>query len=308
MDRRRARRPRADGRHGTVDIVITTLDKPDFCAKLLTQIGEDELLRPYLDTVFVSEQGKKKVADHELFPLAEKALGDLLVVSNTLWGALRPFLLTRPRGLRNLKSAGVFSLPRMLRTRAPAAPTPGEGAAGSSARPVERGALAQDPPVGNGDGSRSRHERSYRQSGSGAHPCRLFRTRSRRGARPAVSVRRHRFGSWLVLEVEGEMDMQAAALVADVDGRESAFVVFDLHGVTFMDATGLRVMATMRRRAVAAGGCVRVVAPSGQARRLLMLSRSDRLFRVFGSVLEAVSTPVGPRDTGHDANWSAGDR
>ena len=67
--------------HGTVDIVITTLDKPDFCAKLLAQIGEDDLLRPYLDTVFVSEQGKKKVADHELFPLAEKALGDLLVIN-----------------------------------------------------------------------------------------------------------------------------------------------------------------------------------------------------------------------------------
>src|SRR5215217_4832967 len=67
--------------HGTVDIVITTLDKPDFCAKLLTQIGEDELLRPYLDTVFVSEQGKKKVVDHELFPLAEKSLGDLLVIN-----------------------------------------------------------------------------------------------------------------------------------------------------------------------------------------------------------------------------------
>ena len=39
------------------------------------------MLRPYLDTVFVSEQGKKKVADHELFTLAEKALGDLLVIN-----------------------------------------------------------------------------------------------------------------------------------------------------------------------------------------------------------------------------------
>ena len=67
--------------HGTVDIVITTVNKPDFCAKLLTQIGEDETLRPYLDTVFVSEQGTQKVADHELFPLAEKALGDLLVIN-----------------------------------------------------------------------------------------------------------------------------------------------------------------------------------------------------------------------------------
>jgi galactofuranosylgalactofuranosylrhamnosyl-N-acetylglucosaminyl-diphospho-decaprenol beta-1,5/1,6-galactofuranosyltransferase len=73
--------PAERDQHGTVDIVITTLNKPDFCAKLLAQIGEDELLRPYLDTVFVSEQGTQKVVDHELFPLAEKALGDLLVVN-----------------------------------------------------------------------------------------------------------------------------------------------------------------------------------------------------------------------------------
>ncbi len=67
--------------HGTADIVITTMNRPDFCAKLLTQIGEDDQLRPYLDTVFVSEQGTKKVADSEFFEYAEKALGDRLVVN-----------------------------------------------------------------------------------------------------------------------------------------------------------------------------------------------------------------------------------
>ncbi len=67
--------------HGTADIVITTMNRPDFCAKLLTQIGEDDQLRPYLDTVFVSEQGTQKVADSEFFAFAEKALGDQLVVN-----------------------------------------------------------------------------------------------------------------------------------------------------------------------------------------------------------------------------------
>jgi galactofuranosylgalactofuranosylrhamnosyl-N-acetylglucosaminyl-diphospho-decaprenol beta-1,5/1,6-galactofuranosyltransferase len=67
--------------HGTADIVITTMNRPDFCAKLLTQIGEDEKLRPYLDTVFVSEQGNQKVADSEFFPYAEKVLGDRLLVN-----------------------------------------------------------------------------------------------------------------------------------------------------------------------------------------------------------------------------------
>lgn len=45
---------RAD--HGTADICITTMNRPDFCAKLLTQIGEDADLAPYLDTVMVMEQ------------------------------------------------------------------------------------------------------------------------------------------------------------------------------------------------------------------------------------------------------------
>jgi galactofuranosylgalactofuranosylrhamnosyl-N-acetylglucosaminyl-diphospho-decaprenol beta-1,5/1,6-galactofuranosyltransferase len=73
--------PADRAQHGTADIVITTMNRPDFCAKLLTQIGEDDQLRPYLDTVFVSEQGTKKVADSEFFQFAEKALGDRLVVN-----------------------------------------------------------------------------------------------------------------------------------------------------------------------------------------------------------------------------------
>jgi len=66
--------------HGTVDICITTMNRPDFCAKLLGQLGDDERLRPYLDTVFVMEQGSKLVAESEFFPAAEKALGDQLSV------------------------------------------------------------------------------------------------------------------------------------------------------------------------------------------------------------------------------------
>ena len=57
--------------HGTADIAITTMNRPDFCAKLLSQIGDDDLLRPYLDTVMVMEQGTQKVADSEFFPAAQ---------------------------------------------------------------------------------------------------------------------------------------------------------------------------------------------------------------------------------------------
>ncbi|WP_232679509.1 glycosyltransferase [Nocardioides sp. R-C-SC26] len=64
--------------HGTTDIAITTMNRPDFCAKLLGQIGSDETLAPYLDTVLVMEQGTDKVVDSPEFAAAQEALGDRL--------------------------------------------------------------------------------------------------------------------------------------------------------------------------------------------------------------------------------------
>ncbi len=66
--------------HGTVDIAITTMNRPDFCAKLLGQIGADDQLAPYLDTVFVMEQGTDKVVDSPDFKTASDLLGDTLRV------------------------------------------------------------------------------------------------------------------------------------------------------------------------------------------------------------------------------------
>ncbi|GAA3552812.1 glycosyltransferase [Nocardioides daeguensis] len=65
--------------HGTVDLAITTMNRPDFCAKLLAQLGTPELL-PYLDTVFVMEQGTQLVRDSAYFPGAEEGLGGRLKV------------------------------------------------------------------------------------------------------------------------------------------------------------------------------------------------------------------------------------
>ncbi|GAA1509428.1 glycosyltransferase [Nocardioides humi] len=65
--------------HGTVDLAITTMNRPDFCAQLLGQLGTPELL-PYLDTVFVMEQGNQLVRDSEYFPSAEEGLGGRLRV------------------------------------------------------------------------------------------------------------------------------------------------------------------------------------------------------------------------------------
>jgi galactofuranosylgalactofuranosylrhamnosyl-N-acetylglucosaminyl-diphospho-decaprenol beta-1,5/1,6-galactofuranosyltransferase len=70
--------PEDRAQHGTVDLAITTMNRPDFCAKLLGQIGGDDDLRPYLDTVFVMEQGTQKVVDSPEFAKAEATLGGKL--------------------------------------------------------------------------------------------------------------------------------------------------------------------------------------------------------------------------------------
>ena len=64
--------------NGTTTVGITTMNRPDFCAKLLAQIGEDEDLPPFLDEVFVAEQGTQKVTDSPEFAKAQASLGDRL--------------------------------------------------------------------------------------------------------------------------------------------------------------------------------------------------------------------------------------
>ncbi|MFC7493863.1 MULTISPECIES: glycosyltransferase [unclassified Nocardioides] len=59
---------------GTVTVAITTMNRPDFCAKLVAQLGADEQVLGILDEVLVMEQGTKKVVDSAEFPAAEKAV------------------------------------------------------------------------------------------------------------------------------------------------------------------------------------------------------------------------------------------
>ena len=61
-------------------IAITTMNRPDFCAKLLAQMGNDPGVQSLLDEVLVMEQGSQKVVDSPQFPGAQAALGDKLRV------------------------------------------------------------------------------------------------------------------------------------------------------------------------------------------------------------------------------------
>jgi len=67
-------------------------------------------------------------------------------------------------------------------------------------------------------------------------------------------------------------------------GYVTSFII-DLAGVDFMDTNGLAVLVFLQRRVRINGGEVRLVGPKNQgARRVLHLTRFDRVFEIFESV------------------------
>lgn len=103
--------PHDRSQHGTVTIGITTMNRQDFCAKLLAQLGDSDQLAGYLDEVLVLEQGKEKVVGSEFFPEAEKALGDRLrIIEQGNIGGSGGFARAQYEGLRSGRSKYVLML------------------------------------------------------------------------------------------------------------------------------------------------------------------------------------------------------
>lgn len=103
--------PEDRAQRGTVTIGITTMNRPDFCAKLLAQLGESGMLEGVLDEVLVMEQGKQKVVDSEFFPEAEKALGERLrIIEQGNIGGSGGFARAQYEGLKAGRSTYVMML------------------------------------------------------------------------------------------------------------------------------------------------------------------------------------------------------
>jgi anti-anti-sigma factor len=102
----------------------------------------------------------------------------------------------------------------------------------------------------------------------------------------------------VILAVSGRIDAftapslreQAEQLAADAIRH----IVCDLSNVAFMDSAGLAVLVSLMKRCRQARGDVRLVWPSAEtARRILQLTKFDRVFERFDDRDAAVSSFLG---------------
>ncbi|GAA1955871.1 hypothetical protein GCM10009798_13940 [Nocardioides panacihumi] len=116
----------------------------------------------------------------------------------------------------------------------------------------------------------------------------LARAEDRPDDTPGI-VRRHKQGSWLVIEPEGELDITTVPLLRRSLKRHAARVVFDLGRVTFVDASFLDFLAQIVNHQAHGHCTVRVARPSPQARRLLEFTALNLPLEVYGSLDEALA-------------------
>ncbi|WP_158263075.1 STAS domain-containing protein [Amycolatopsis sp. CA-128772] len=114
-------------------------------------------------------------------------------------------------------------------------------------------------------------------------------------AQDAVRVRLHStedLAGALVLEVAGQIDLLTSGQLADAVTaalpRRPPVLVINLSAVTFLDSTGLSVLA--QAHAATTGTAVRVVAiEDGMPRRAMTLTGMDQLLPVFATPAAALA-------------------
>ena len=76
--------------------------------------------------------------------------------------------------------------------------------------------------------------------------------------------------------------------MAEVAGQRGAIIVVDMAANTFCDYSGVNVLVRAYKRARAGGGEIRLVMGGAVAHRVFKVTGLDRVFRVFGSLAEAI--------------------
>ncbi|MEU7044185.1 STAS domain-containing protein [Streptomyces varsoviensis] len=103
-------------------------------------------------------------------------------------------------------------------------------------------------------------------------------------------------GGTLVIELYGELDIWSTVTLAghveSLLDRPRPDVVVDLREVTFLDASGLRMLVRVKRQVADKGGALRIVRPCPRVWRVLRLTRLDRAFTVLDGLPAALERPA----------------
>ena len=107
-----------------------------------------------------------------------------------------------------------------------------------------------------------------------------------------LSLTTRQDGGTTVVEIAGEIDVYTApqlrSQLLDASAAGNADLVLDMTGVTFLDSTGLGILVGARRRAVEAGGDLRLVVAHSAVLKIFRITGLDRVFTIEASLDRAL--------------------
>ena len=133
---------------------------------------------------------------------------------------------------------------------------------------------------------------------------------------PSLAILAYQCADWSVVRVAGELDMRVEPGLHRAFSGISPKIVFDLRRVTFVDASGLRLLLRGHQTAQAMNGYARVAAPSPCVRRVFAIVHLDTILPVFDTLNEALeepattatlARPLVPRTRRHEAEDASGE-
>lgn len=100
-------------------------------------------------------------------------------------------------------------------------------------------------------------------------------------------------GKWIVVRVDGEVDLSNAAGLRDhlIDQIQQGrhHIAVDLGGVEFMDSSGLAVLISGLRRTKEHDGALVLISPTASVKRVLSITGLDKVFEIYDSVEKAAA-------------------
>ncbi|WP_234358540.1 STAS domain-containing protein [Streptomyces sp. NRRL B-24085] len=95
-----------------------------------------------------------------------------------------------------------------------------------------------------------------------------------------------------ILALAGEIDDDTGEKLRqalDVSGTPRPRLVLDMQRVTFMDSTGINILITAHQTVTAAGGWLRLAAPTSPVQRIIQIVGVDTLIDCYPTLREALS-------------------